>query len=146
MIKAQAQLSTSCAIYQWMFLAYEKMLLDLKIKIYWRCECNGYLHIVVINSAINNRVSQSMMAFAFACKWFKMEDSVVTELEAVNERKEDYEPFTNPEDIALCNYFIPDLDESSDCSDSDDADNDHCFNDEVVEIISEENDENNHNQ
>ena len=37
-----------------------------------------------------------------------MEDSVVTALEAVNQIEEHYESFTNPEDMAVCNDFIPD--------------------------------------
>ena len=75
-----------------------------------------------------------------------MEDTGVLILAAVSEIEEDYEPFQNPKDIALCNDFIPDVDESSECSDSDDADEDEFCNDEVVEIISEVINEINHNQ
>ena len=64
-----------------------------------------------------------------------MEENVVMLLDTVSAIEEDYEPFQNPEDISLCKDFIPDVDESSDHSDSDD---DHFFcNDEVIEIIYE---------
>ena len=43
-----------------------------------------------------------------------MEDSVVEELEAINEIEDDCEPFASPEDTASHNDFIPDGYESSD--------------------------------
>ena len=47
----------------------------------------------------------------------------------------------------MCKDFIPSIDESGNCSDSDDADadadDDDFYDDEVVEIISDANDENN---
>ena len=61
----------------------------------------------------------------------------------VAEIEEDYEPLQNPEDIASCNNCIPNIDESSDYSDSDGADDDEFYNDEAVEIISDVNDEHN---
>ena len=67
-----------------------------------------------------------------------MKDSVITALEAVNEIEDDHEPFTNPEDIASCNDFIPDNHESSDCSDcsdsNDDEEDDFC-KDEVIDVV-----------
>ena len=45
-----------------------------------------------------------------------MEDSVVAALKTVNEIEEDCKLFTNPEEIASCNDFVPDNYESSDCS------------------------------
>ena len=62
-----------------------------------------------------------------------MKDSVVTVLEAVNEIENDYEPFINPEDIALCNDFTPENYESSDFSDSDDEEEDNYYEYEVVD-------------
>ena len=49
-----------------------------------------------------------------------MENSVLAALKSFNEIEDDYEPFTNPEDIASYNDFIPDNYESSDYSDSND--------------------------
>ena len=69
-----------------------------------------------------------------------MEDIGILLLANVSEIEQDYELFQNPEDIALWKYFIPDVDQNSDYSDSNDA------NDEVVEIISEVNDDKNPNQ
>ena len=45
-----------------------------------------------------------------------MEDSIVAALKTNNEIEEDCDLFTNPEDIASCNDFIPDNYKSSDCS------------------------------
>ena len=67
-------------------------------------------------------------------------------LAPASEIEEDYEPFQNPEDISSCNDFIVGIDESSDYSDSFDADDDDFWNDQVVVIISEAVDENNTNQ
>ena len=61
-----------------------------------------------------------------------MEDVSVLLLAAVSEIEEDCELFQNPEDISLCNDFIPWIDEGSDCSDSNDAADDDFYNDEVV--------------
>ena len=71
----------------------------------------------------------------FAHKQFKMEDSALTALEAVNEIEDYYETFSNPEDKAPCGNFIPDNCESSDCSDSDDEEEDNFYKDEVVDVV-----------
>ena len=62
-----------------------------------------------------------------------MEDSVVTELEVVNKIEEYYEPFTNPQGMSLWNNFIPDHYESSDCSDTNDEEEDDFYKDEVFD-------------
>ena len=49
-----------------------------------------------------------------------MEDSFVAVLEAINKIEDEYEPFANLEDIALC--YDSDNYESSDCSNSNDED------------------------
>ena len=53
-----------------------------------------------------------------------MEDIGILLLATASEREEDYEPFQNPEYIALFNDSIPDGDERSNCSDYDDTDDD----------------------
>ena len=62
-----------------------------------------------------------------------MEDNVVMPLAAVSGIEQDCEPFQNSEDIDSCNDFIPGIDESSDYSDSDNADDEDFHDDEVVE-------------
>ena len=61
-----------------------------------------------------------------------MEDSAVKALKSVNEIEEDYEPFTNPEDVASCNYFILDNYESSECSNSNNEEDDDFYEDKTM--------------
>ena len=75
-----------------------------------------------------------------------MEDIGILLSYAVSEIEEDYELFQNLEDIVVCEDLIPDNDESSNWSDSDDTDDDDFHSDIVVENISEANDKNNPNQ
>ena len=56
-------------------------------------------------------------------------------LEAVYEIEDDHEPFTNPEDAALSNDFVPDTYESSDFSDSDDEEEYDFCKDKVVDVV-----------
>ena len=70
-----------------------------------------------------------------------MEDNGVVPLAAISEIEEDYEPFQNSEDIDSCKDFIPCVNESGDYIDSDDADDEDFYNDEVVENTCDVNDE-----
>ena len=60
-----------------------------------------------------------------------MEESVVVALEAID----GIEPFSNPEDIASHNDFIPDDCERSYHSDSDNEEEGNFYKDEVVDVI-----------
>ena len=70
-----------------------------------------------------------------------MEDNGVVSLATVREIKNEHEPLQKTEDTELCNDFIPDVDESIDCSKSDNADGEDFHNDEVVENPCDANDE-----
>ena len=54
--------------------------------------------------------------------------------------------FKNSEDMDSCNDFIPYVDESSDCSDSNDPDDEDFYDDEVVENNYDDKEEDNTTQ